>query len=60
MKYNINLNLNFFGFLLIVNIILKLTKVINWSWWIVLWPLWISIILTIITIFIILITIGRN
>lgn len=31
--------------LLIVFIVLKLTGVINWSWWWVLSPLWISLIL---------------
>lgn len=30
--------------ILVVNIILKLIGVINWSWWVVLWPLWVSII----------------
>lgn len=26
--------------ILVVNIVLKLCGVINWSWWLVLWPLW--------------------
>ena len=30
----------FLDFLLLVNIVLKLCGVINWSWWIVFWPLW--------------------
>ena len=30
----------FMDLLLLVNIVLKLCGVINWSWWIVLWPLW--------------------
>lgn len=34
--------------LLLVNIVLKLTGVIKWSWWVVLWPLWFSIIIFII------------
>lgn len=38
------------GVILIVNIILKLTKLINWPWSIVLWPLWISLILIFIVI----------
>ena len=33
--------------ILIVFIILKLTNLISWSWWIVLIPLWITIILLI-------------
>lgn len=30
----------FMDLLLLANITLKLCGVINWSWWIVLWPLW--------------------
>lgn len=45
----------FFGLLTIVFIVLKLTKVINWSWWWVLSPIWIWIILFIILFIIILI-----
>ena len=41
--------------ILVVNIILKLIGVINWSWWVVLWPLWVSI--TILIIFIIIVKI---
>ena len=44
----ININLNFLNILLLVNIILKLIKIINWSWAIVLWPLWAEIALIII------------
>lgn len=33
----------FLGLLTIVFIVLKLCKVIDWSWWWVLSPLWISI-----------------
>ena len=29
--------------ILIVNIILKLIKVINWTWSVVLWPLWVQL-----------------
>lgn len=39
--------------LTIVFVILKLTKVITWSWWWVLSPLWIDLILTIIVLVII-------
>jgi hypothetical protein len=35
--------LSFTELLLIVFIVLKLTGVINWSWWWVLSPLWISL-----------------
>lgn len=37
--------IGFIGLLTIVFITLKLTGVINWSWWWVLSPIWISIIL---------------
>ena len=36
--------LGLFDVILVVNIILKLIGVINWSWWVVLWPFWVSII----------------
>ena len=32
--------IGFMDLLLLVNIVLKLCGVINWSWWLVLWPLW--------------------
>lgn len=47
--------IGFFGLLTIAFIVLKLTKVINWSWWWVLSPIWIRIILIIIIFIIILI-----
>lgn len=47
--------IGFFGLLTIAFIVLKLTKVINWSWWWVLSPIWIWIILIIIIFIIILI-----
>lgn len=37
--------IGFFGLLTIVFIVLKLTKVIAWSWFWVLAPVWISVIL---------------
>lgn len=40
--------------ILVVNIILKLIGIINWSWLVVLWPLWISIVIIIIFIIIIM------
>ena len=44
----INVNLSFLNIILLVNIILKLVKIINWSWIIILWPLWTEIVLIII------------
>ena len=38
------------GVLLVVFIVLKLCKVITWSWWLVLMPLWIGIGLVILVI----------
>jgi hypothetical protein len=35
--------LGFFDVLLLINIVLKLTGVINWSWALVLWPLWVGL-----------------
>ena len=40
--HNTNTGIGFCGLLTIVFIILKLCKVITWSWWWVLSPLWIS------------------
>lgn len=39
--------MGFLGVLQIVFIVLKLCKVITWSWWLVLIPLWIEIVLCI-------------
>jgi len=44
----INVNLSFLNIILLVNIILKLIKIINWSWAVVLWPLWTEIAIIII------------
>ena len=44
----INVNSSFLNIILLVNIILKLVKIINWSWTIVLWPLWTEIALILI------------
>ena len=53
-KYtNISGGVGFFDILLLINIILKLVGVINWSWWVVLWPLWASLIIIVIVIFVI-------
>jgi hypothetical protein len=42
----VNGGISFAGLLAIVFIVLKLTKVISWSWWWVLSPLWIPVALT--------------
>lgn len=43
-----NSGMGFIGTLTIVFIILKLCKVITWSWWWVLSPMWISILISLI------------
>ena len=42
-----------FGLLTITFVVLKLTGVINWSWWFVLMPLWIGILVLILCLLII-------
>jgi hypothetical protein len=46
--------IGFAGLLTVAFVVLKLTKVIAWSWWWVLSPLWISFIL----VFVIVIAVG--
>lgn len=53
MNNNTGSSIGLLDVILVVNIILKLVGVINWSWWVVLWPLWVSI--AIIIIFIIIV-----
>ena len=53
MNNNTRSGIGLLDVILVVNIILKLIGVINWSWWVVLWPLWVSI--AIIIIFIIIV-----
>lgn len=43
MNNNTRSGIGLLDVILVVNIILKLIGVINWSWWVVLWPLWVSI-----------------
>lgn len=50
--------LGFFDALALVFIVLKLTGVINWSWWLVLAPLWVPIALVLGILIIALIFIG--
>lgn len=54
--------IGFTGLLTIAFIVLKLTEVIDWSWWWVLSPLWIgaAIVLTILVFFGILLVIGKK
>jgi len=42
-KSNSNSGIGFTGLLALAFIVLKLCKVIDWSWWWVLSPLWISL-----------------
>ena len=44
--------IGFVGLLTITFIVLKLVGVINWSWWVVLWPLWFGVAIIIIILFI--------
>ena len=53
MNNNTGSSIGLLDVILVVNIVLKLIGVINWSWWVVLWPLWASI--AIIIIFIIIV-----
>ncbi len=56
MKENKNSNIyngiGFFGLLQVVFIALKVTKIINWSWWLVFLPMWIDLGLCLIVIII--------
>ena len=55
MKQSTYGGIGFFDALLLINIVLKLTGFIKWSWWVVLWPLWITIFIIIIMIIIFII-----
>ncbi len=46
--------ISFLGLLCIVFIVLKLTKVISWSWWAVLSPIWAPIIIGIVVVVLLL------
>jgi hypothetical protein len=43
-----NIRLSFTVVLFLIFLVLKLTKVIDWSWWWVTSPLWIGVILSVI------------
>lgn len=45
--------IGFVGLLTIVFIVLKLTRVISWSWWWVLSPIWISVLIFLVAVIII-------
>lgn len=53
-NYKTGSGLSFLSVLTLIFITLKLTGVINWSWWWILSPIWISISLAIIVFIIIL------
>lgn len=55
-KVTSNGGIGFTGLLTIVFVVLKLCKVISWSWWWVLSPIWISAILIILAIIIAIIS----
>lgn len=40
---NVYSGIGFFGLLQVVFIALKVTKIINWSWWLVFLPTWIDL-----------------
>lgn len=42
-KTTVNGGVGFFGLLQVVFIALKVAKVIDWSWWLVLLPTWINL-----------------
>ena len=50
MNNNTGSGIGLLDVILVVNIILKLIGVINWSWWVVLWPLWVIIVIFIIVV----------
>ena len=58
MKVNNNSNgIGFVGALTIAFVVLKLMKIIDWSWWWVLLPLWISTLVVIVMIAVVLLVI---
>jgi hypothetical protein len=50
-----HVSLGFLDVLTLIFITLKLTDVINWSWWAVLSPIWVQLVLIIITVIVLLI-----
>lgn len=54
------IGLSFLQVLTIVFVILKLTNVINWSWWFVLMPLWLPIVIVLSVMFFVLLLIKLS
>ena len=52
-KVNYTPSLTFLDILCVAFIVLKLTHVINWSWWIVLAPIWGGILFIFVAVFVI-------
>jgi len=52
--------IGFTGLLTIVFVTLKLTGVIDWSWWWVLSPIWISLLFILLVFLIVAIVMGSN
>ena len=59
-EYKVNINLNYLWILGIVFVVLKLCKVIQWSWLWVLAPFWISAIIFVISFVIIIFLMKRR
>jgi hypothetical protein len=53
-------SIGFTSLLTLVFIVLKLTNVIDWSWWWVLSPIWISIVLTLTILAIVVMVASRT
>lgn len=52
--------IGFTGALTLVFIVLKLTHVVNWSWWWVLSPLWLGFVLFLLFLAVVAATVGRK
>lgn len=59
-KSNSSINIGFTSLLQLAFIILKLCKVINWSWWWVLAPTWLWIVVLVVVIIIFAIANARS
>lgn len=45
MNNNTENSIRLLNIILVINIVFKLIGIINWNWWIVIWPLWAIIII---------------
>ncbi len=52
---NVSRSIDFTGLLTVAFIVLKLCKIIDWSWWWVLSPIWISAIFALVVLLIVII-----